>query len=220
MRREARAEFLTVYGLDAIPLSALAALPPICWPTDVPTLWYGWGSPSPAQDLSCEGQRALVLHGDAPQAVELLSRAIDLEPGMTDAYTARAQARLALGERPEATYDLEVAHFYGERRASLILGALAEESGDLESAEAYYRAALPRSEEVQHWSYAVYRRVGLIRYLPPLKMPASVSTEPYLALLRLYEAQGRSDDADAIRAELQAVDPFWQPAGVATGASD
>lgn len=215
LRSEARDAFLEAYALEGTPTSALAVLVPICWPANIPDHWHGWGGPNPDLEPYCDGLRALVLDGNPAEAVALLSRAIEVEPGLAEAYTARAEARLALGQQVEAGYDLRVAAYLGDRQADYRLGTLAEQRGDLLTAEQHYLDARVQHVHRDWWDGIVYQRFGQIRYLPGLEMPASLNLDPYFALLRLYEAQGSTEEAAGIREDIVELNVFWQANGAA-----
>lgn len=210
LRQEARAAFLAAYELDGIPLDTLIELPPACWPTDAPPHWHGWRGPGAGQQPYCEGMRALVLDADPAQALPFLNQAVEVEPGLAAAYTARAEARLALGEHAAAEHDLRVAKYLGDTRAAYRLGVLAEHRSDLASAEQHYLGATVRLVPLYEWAGAVYQRFGLIEPLPGLEMPAPTNLDPHLALLRLYETQERIEDAARVREAIIDLDPSWQ----------
>jgi tetratricopeptide (TPR) repeat protein len=137
-------------------------------------------------------------------------------PASAPDYVLRAEARLAAGDEEGAERDARTALFLaplGEgRRGNYVLGQLAESAGDPEAAEEYYRAAGPVMVVSQGWDVSVYGRLANFQVLPQLEAPgpAPVVFEPWLALIELYQSQGRTADAEAIYDAIRAHDPFFE----------
>ena len=215
-RREAQQAFLAEHGLQGIPLDALARTPAPCWPTEGASQWWHVRVTAGAADSTCEAQRALAREeADPAQAARLLDRAVGIQPGLALVYTARAEAHLALGDLDAAERDARTALFLGDPHGHYRLGQIYEQQGDLDAAERVYLAAVPGIVVMQDWDVGVYQRQGRITYLPQLQAPPLSNIEPYLALLRLYERQGRAAEAEQVRQALRAADPYREPGAAA-----
>jgi tetratricopeptide (TPR) repeat protein len=132
---------------------------------------------------------------------------------VAEAYALRAEAWLALGDKAGAERDARIAVFLGDGRGFNVLGQLAERAGDLDRAAGYYYQAGPVIVQSQSWEVAVYGRPGSFSYLPQLDAPGPTRYDfgPWIALVRLYTAQGRTDDAQAVYAAIRALDTYYEP---------
>ncbi len=210
VRRAARDEHPAALGLTAGRLSEVAPLHPACW--RVATRPEEYADANSARLLACAAWVRLHLDSRPSEALALAERAVTADPAQAMGYLARAEARLALGDGLQAERDARIAIFLGDRQGYLILGRLAEAKDDVAAAERAYRQGGPVIVQQQGYDVAVYGRRGDLRLLPQLDAPgpSRYSFASWLALARLYEAQGRFDDMQGVYQAIRALDPYFE----------
>lgn len=206
VRSQARRLFLEAKGLQGWVPETLGILSSDCWPVTSPA-----GRSAIAEQPSwCQGEISLVVSGDAPAALDWLNRAIGSDTIQPWPYLLRAQAYLETGKLDLAEHDGRMAVFLGDSRAHYVLGRVAEARGDIDKASDEYLKSVPQVVQMQGWDVAVYGRRGDLALLRQLDAPG-LSRRDFasaLALIDLYESQGRDADAQFIRDAIRWLDPY------------
>ena len=132
-------------------------------------------------------------------------------PERAEDYLWLGRVQLQMDEIASAETALKTAIFMGEPRANYYLGQVYEAQGKMSAAEdAYRRGFIPRysSENVE---VTIYGRLSGNDFAPQLlRLGLSPSrAAPWLALARLYEEQGRFDEAEQVYRLLLSEDPFF-----------
>jgi len=209
-RTTAHDAFLRVKGLEGFDRGTLSALPDLCWPFLVTPPMEPVSDPL---ELRCRGEISLRVDRQPSQAMGWLDRAIAADPAAGQSYAARAEASALMGNLPAAERDARIALFLNDRRGFYVLGLIEEAMGNAESAEQYYLQAGPLIVQRQGWDVAVYGRRGSLLLLPLPTLdapgPSRYDLAAWLALARLYEALGRTSDAQAVYEAIRALDPFF-----------
>jgi O-antigen ligase/tetratricopeptide (TPR) repeat protein len=208
IREEVREAYLEAHGLADIPLDGLSGLPPECWDAAGGSLVGEYESA--AQEMACEGEVALRLEGDPVGALARFDEALEANSRLGEAYVGRAEARLVMGDEAEAERDALTGRFLSSRRANFVLGQIEEARGDLDAAERAYMRGGPLRLDPSGYEVAVYYRQGQLDLLPGLIAPGpgAYALESWEALARLYEEQGRVEEADEVRARIDAWEPY------------
>ncbi len=208
IREEVREAYLGAHGLVGIPLDDLAGLPQECW--DAAGGLPGGEYESVGQEMTCEGEVALRLEGDPVGALARFDEALEANSRLGEAYVGRAEARLVMGDEMGAERDALTGRFLGSRRANFVLGQIEEARGDLDAAERAYIRGGPLRLDPAGYEVAVYHRQGQLDLLPGFAAPGpgAYALESWEALARLYEEQGRVEEADEVRARIDAWEPY------------
>jgi tetratricopeptide (TPR) repeat protein len=209
-RTAALAEFLSTEGLSSTPREVLSEVPATCWP------WIASPDarlPADPLTLRCRGEIALRADEQPAEAAAWLDQAIATAPADGASYAVRAEAYLALGDLAVAEHDARTAIFLEAARGYYALGLIAEARGDVAAAEDHYTSAGPLLIQRQGWDVAVFgRRASLLLLpLPTFDAPGPTRYDfaGWLALARLYELQGRAQDAQAVVDAICALDPYF-----------
>ncbi len=211
LRMTARDAFRSAHGAGSLPLETFRDMSPACWPTGDPAPRRTKEPPSEAVHLLCRGEARLRVDGDLTGALELLNQAVEANPALPGGYLIRAEVYLAQGARAAAERDARTAIFLGDWHGFYILGLLAEEAGETAIAAQYYAQGGPQIVQLQGWDVAVYNRRGSLMLLPLFDVPGTSRYDlaAWIALVNLYESQGRPDEAQAVREVIQTFDPYF-----------
>lgn len=209
LRSEARALFLETHGLQDWAPETLGILSPQCRPVDASS---SQASLPAAQHLLCRGEVSLRVWGDVPDALDWLSQAIEVGTTLPWPYLLRAEAYVEMGDLNVAERDARMALFLGDNRAHYVLGRIAEGRGDIEAAISAYQKGIPLAFQMQGWDAAVYARRGDVSLLPQLDAPGPSRYDfaSALALVDLYESEGRDAEAQNIRELIRWLDPYFE----------
>lgn len=150
--------------------------------------------------------RLYLVRGRPEQAGPLLAFA----PETGEDYFLQGWLGLQTGHKAEAEKLLKTARFLGWQEAGYLLGQLAEQQGDLHSAELAYSRAFPARAASENEDITMYGRAGGNDLAPQLLRigVGPRQAEPWLALARLYEKQRRPADAARVYRLLLAEDPY------------
>jgi hypothetical protein len=143
--------------------------------------------------------------------LESLDEAIEVDHTVADSYRLRGEVRCRLGEIAAAEKDARTAVFLGDPRGYYTLGEIEQVRDDLSAAIGYYLAGMPQLHRFQGWDVAVYGRRGALGLLPQLDAPGPSRYDfaSALALIDLYESQGRDADAEDVRNVILWLDPYF-----------
>jgi Flp pilus assembly protein TadD len=153
--------------------------------------------------------------GEYHGALEHLNAALELYEANPDAYLARAELHLQLGEQSEALRDLMIASALGLRRADIVLGEIAYQAHNLDAAiQGYERGLPPCGTPTSAYYYAshVYHRADLVPNFWPdyvVCAPYDSLVPEYLHLARAYRQTGASREADEL---CQWLEGSYEPA--------
>jgi tetratricopeptide (TPR) repeat protein/O-antigen ligase len=137
-------------------------------------------------------------------AQETLDRAIAMSETNAQSYLARGQLHLASGDQSKALHDLRIAGQLGEKRADMVLGDIAYQSGDLEKAIALYQGSVPGCVALTGgYDYAsqVYHRSNVTADFWPETItcaPYDSLVPHYLHLAEAYRAVGCTEEAEEV----------------------
>jgi tetratricopeptide (TPR) repeat protein len=204
--------FLEMEGVSDVPLEELEVITPSCWyilkqiRSDNPD--YSTDNADPY----CMGEISLLVQGDPVAAVTWFDRAIRADPAKAQLYVLRAQAHFLLAHYDRAERDARTAIFLGDSMGYYILGRLAEAQGDINEALGNYAAGGPLILQRTGWGPVVFHRDGQFELLPSLDAPGPGRYDfaSWLALAKLYEAQGLPEDAQRIYDSIMSLDPFFE----------
>ncbi|MGB3903289.1 MAG: O-antigen ligase family protein [Anaerolineae bacterium] len=171
-------------------------------------------SDSPSSSLE-RGEMAYQ-EGRHSEAIAYFESVLATHPGNKRAQTGLGLAYLALGQEEAATYNLQVAIFWGDsREPHLALGRLAYERGDLAQAIAEFETGLTQALYSDFYGPAVYRREGIYQsrlpQLPHMGLTATL-VDDYMQLAEMYEEADATARARAIYLMLLERLPQYQPA--------
>ncbi|MBN1430144.1 MAG: O-antigen ligase family protein [Anaerolineae bacterium] len=206
LRSEARMLFLEERGLQDWEPEMLGIVSSQCWPVSQAVS-------EPSSSLVCRGELSLRVSGDAPAALAWLNQAIEAGSTVPWPYLLRAEAYLAIGDLDMAERDARMALFLEDTRAYYVLGRIAEARGNIDDAISAYQKSIPLVYRMQGWDAVVYARRGDVDLLPQLDAPgpSRYDLASALALIDLYETQGRDADAQTVRDFVHWLDPYFEP---------
>jgi O-antigen ligase/Tfp pilus assembly protein PilF len=208
LRQQARQAFIAAHGLSTLPIQTLGKMWSPCWPGEgysVPD------APSPAVPAYCEAEKAYYVEGNRQAALADLNSAIKADRTLSASYILRAKIYLEQADLAAANRDGQTALFLQDMHGMTILGQVAEQRGDLVTAEKLYLQGGPGVYQSFGWEMAMYGRRGDITLLPLFESPGPAQSEftAWLALLGLYESQGRTAEAQAVREAILRLDPTY-----------
>jgi tetratricopeptide (TPR) repeat protein/O-antigen ligase len=159
--------------------------------------------PGSGTSLLLQG-RVEAAQGRHDSAREAFDKAIAASPTSPEAYLARGQFYLALGEREKALHDLRIAGLLGNKESDMLLGEIAYQAGDVEKAIALYRGGTPDCVALtSSYDYAsqVYHRSDITADFWPEIItcaPYGQLVPYYLHLAIAYRVVGSHEDAEEV----------------------
>jgi tetratricopeptide (TPR) repeat protein len=206
LRRAVRTAFLKEYGNADFNANQMANLPVQCWPRQPST-----GEVNEQSSSFCEAVIEFRINQNRVGALMAINRAVELNATDPNLYLERAWINVALGKLAEAEKDARIVLFLGDSRGYGVLGAVLEESSQLDQAIENYSAGGPVVVRSQGWDVAVYLRRGDLSLLPVFDAPGPPRYDltAWIRLFQLYVRLGRQTDADNVRNAILRVDPYF-----------